>query len=990
MTRFLSWLTASFVAAVVLAGCASQKNTAANRKYQEFITRYNIYYNGDAHFRETLDNMERNYEDDYSRTLFMHPVEAKGLESTPQPAGDFTRSIEKAQKAIQLRSIKKKPKRQAGKRNDPKYQEWMKRSEYNPFLHNAWMMLGRSQYYNGDFAGAAATFMYISRHFTWLPSTVTEARMMQAMCYIAMGWQFEAETILTRIKLPEMPSNRLRRLYNFAWADFYIHGKNFQDALPFLLEAVKGAKGAQKTRLRFLLGQVYQRLGRKEEAYKAFKDAGSASSATYRTKFNARIKQSEVYAGNDIEPEVKALRRMTRYDRNKEYLDQVYYAIGNLYLSRGDTAKAIENYVLANEKSTRNGIDKAINQLRLGELYFLRGEYDKAQPEYAEALPQLPESYPGLDTIRRRSDVLDELAVYAQNVALQDSLLRLAAMTPEERAAVVDKIIKDLKAKREKEAEDARREEYLAEQSAKGSGLTDKNTQTFTINTDNSWYFYNPTLRNSGRTDFQRRWGARKLEDNWRRRDKTVAIDEGFATNNDADSTENSENSESSESSENSESNNEPAEFNPQTYLSQIPTTDAEKANAHSVIQDGLYNMGVVLKDKLEDFVASRRQFDRLLTEYPDNIYRLDAYFNLYLMYMRLGDNALAERNRQLILSGFPESKYGLALRDPNYIDNLRTMDQRVEDLYEKTYEAYLDNRNDVVHSAYETMNTTFSMSKVMPKFMFLHALAYVTEKDKDNFNAVSRELLERYPDTDLTPIISAWVKGLAQGRELMAGGTNMRGMIWDMRLTNDSTLVASDSVAAFELNPDVSQVLVFSFPTDKVSSNDLLYRVARHNFTSFVVRDFDLEQMNFGPLGLLVVSGFANRKELDHYRRVMADSRDFRLPAGVRPIAISEANFRILLDQGRSFEEYFRYLEQQNYIDAQEGIIPVEEIEELPEPAPEPAENPVAEPARKEPTLPAAKVPVAPQTPEPVPVKPEPAPMLPEGSEGDDPLLED
>ena len=319
-------------------------------------------------------------------------------------------------------------------------------------------------------------------------------------------------------------------------------------------------------------------------------------------------------------------------------------------------------------------------------------------------------------------------------------------------------------------------------------------------------------------------------------------------------------------------------------------------------------------------------------------------------------------------------------------------MDRRVEDLYEKTYEAYLNNRNDEVHSAYETMNEKFPLSKTMPKFMFLHALAYVTEHDKDNFNATLRDLLDRYPDTDITPFAASWLKGMSQGRQLMAGSGNMRGMIWDMRLTNDSTLAAADSVAGFELNPDSRQVLVFSFPTDKVSSNDLLYRVARHNFTSFVVKDFDLEQMNFGALGLLVVSGFDNQRELDHYRNVMASSSEFRLPAGVRPIAISESNFRILLDQGRSFEEYFRYLEGQNYIDAQAGIIPVEEIEELPEETEtQSTRNPQAPQNTQDTQKPQATTGSQRTTAEPEePEAPKPAPILPAGSEGDDPLLDE
>ena len=166
MSRFLAAAVAFVALAAVFAGCSPKKNNAATRNYQAFITRYNIYYNGDTHYKETLKEMESAYEDDYSRLMFIHPAAAKADERAPQPSGNFDRSIEKAQKAIQLRSIKKKPKKKQGKASDPRQKEWLKRDEYNPFLHNAWMMMGRSQYMNGDFLGAASTFFYVSKHFT--------------------------------------------------------------------------------------------------------------------------------------------------------------------------------------------------------------------------------------------------------------------------------------------------------------------------------------------------------------------------------------------------------------------------------------------------------------------------------------------------------------------------------------------------------------------------------------------------------------------------------------------------------------------------------------------------------------------------------------------------------------------------------------------------------------------------------------------------------
>ena len=174
--------TMAVVAAMALVSCSPRKNNAATRKYQEFITRYNIHFNGDTHYKETLKEMETVYEDDYSRLLFIHPAEAKADDKAPQPQGNFDRSIEKAQ----LRSIKKKPKKKSGRSSDPAYKAWMKREEYNPFLHNSWMMMGRSQYMNGDFLGSASTFFYISKHFSWLPNTVTEARLWEARCYCAM------------------------------------------------------------------------------------------------------------------------------------------------------------------------------------------------------------------------------------------------------------------------------------------------------------------------------------------------------------------------------------------------------------------------------------------------------------------------------------------------------------------------------------------------------------------------------------------------------------------------------------------------------------------------------------------------------------------------------------------------------------------------------------------------------------------------------------
>lgn len=909
MKKFSALLLIAFLL-LQLVSCGTKKNTAVSRQWQAFNTRYNVYFNGKKNFDEQLQSMEQSYQDDYTRITLLHPAEAYADPKRPQPSGSFDRTIEKMQKAIQLHSIKKKPQK---KGNSAKEKAFRARDEFNPFLHNAWLTMGKSQYYKGDFAGAATTFMYISKHFTWLPDVITEARLWMGLCYCALDWNYEAENVLRLVKEKDLTNRNLRNLYCLAQGDYYLRSEDYDKAAKFLSEAVKYAHGTQKNRLWFLLGQIYSNLGRKRNAYEAFKKAGGGVATDYRTKFNARIKRSEVFEGSNIKGEVRSLKAMTRFARNSEFLDQIYYAIGNLYLSHHDTVNALENYRLATEKSTRNGIDKALAQLALGNIYFNRGEYVKAQPCYSEAVPQLPESYPDYKKLKLRSDVLDELALYAGNVELQDSLLKLAAMTPDEQMAVAERLVKELKEREKREAEEARREEYLAQQEGRGQENIKKDespSQSLISNGDKSWYFYNSMTKNQGKTEFQRRWGARKLEDDWRRRNKsTFSLSEPDDENQTEDS-ENTGDNENPAADDIEKAKNDASDpHNPEYYLAQIPKTPEEIQNANDIIQEGLYNMGLILKDRLEDYPAARHEFDELLQRYPDNVYRLDVYYNMYLMAVRRGESAVAERWRQLILSDFPESPYGIAMKDPHYFDNLRRMHEIQEDLYQQAYSAYLADRNGEVHALTARMEKDYPLSKVLPKFLFINALSYLTEDNSEMFKDQLTALLDRYPDTDMTDVAGGIMRGLRAGRTPKAGLSNSRGMIWDMRLGNDSIDHTDGQPARFERDPEAPQYLVLAFPRDSVNANQVLYDVARFNFSSFVVRDFDLEPMSFGNVGLLIIKGFANMKQLEHYRSIMAQ-KQFDLPDGVRPIMISKANFELLLREGRSFEEYFRFEE--------------------------------------------------------------------------------
>ena len=910
--RNFLWFSSLFLILTLAAACSSnKKNTAFNRQWQAFNTRYNVYYHGSEHYKETLNELEKTYEDDYSRQVLMHPVEALEDPKLPQPSGDFTRTIEKMQKAIQLHAISKKP---AKRSSSQKEKAFRAREEFNPFLHNAWLLMGKGQYFNGDFLGAASTFFYTAKHFSWMPEVVTEARLWQARSYCALDWTYEAENALHLVKEKDLTNKSLRILYNFVQADYLIRVDRKEEAVAFLRMAAEGASGSQKTRLWFLLGQLYENLGQKQNAYMAFKKAEGGPATPYRTKFNARIKQSEVFAGNDIRKQVRSLRSLIKYERNREFLDQIYYAIGNLYLSRKDTVEAVKNYVLAVEKSQRQGIDKAMAQLALGNIYFAQRKYVEAQPCYSEAVPLISDTYPGYKALVRRSDVLDELAVYAGNVILQDSLLALSKLTPEEQQKVAQKLVDELVRQEKLAKEEAEREEFLASQNQNTPMNQNASIPGFQANSDKSWYFYNNFTKNAGKTEFQRKWGSRRLEDDWRRRNKSsFSFDE--VSDEESDDEEALEAVAATDSGEKGDADLAKREADPhyvEYYLKQIPKTPEDIEIANDVIQEGLYNMGLILKDKLEDFPASRHEFLQLEERYPDNVYQLDVYYNMYLMAARENDMAAAEIWRQKILSRYPDSNYGLAMQDPDYFEHLRRMHLVQEGMYEKAYNAYLDNDNSVVHQLTDEMQAKYPLSPLLPKFVFIDGLSYFTEGENDIFRDKLTELLQRWPDTDMTDMASGILRGLKAGRTLHNSGVNSRGMIWDIRLTNagEEQLGEDGMPANFERDPNSPQYLVLAFPRDSINPNTVLYEVARFNFSSFIVKDFDLEQMSFSNIGLLIVKGFANLKELEHYRTVMEKS-GLQLPPEVVPIMISKPNFEILLKEGRSFEEYFRFREQ-------------------------------------------------------------------------------
>lgn len=948
---------------VLFVTCSTKRNTRTTRSYHAINTRYNIYFNANEAYKEALKSREESYTDTFSLILPVYPVypaksdgQSTGLlgaytntsenegvggfltsqlnnamgrgSSTSSSStssyssrgggGAFFRSIEKNTKAIKLHSIKSKPERNPSKRRDPQYQAWLRQQEFNPFLHNAWLLLGKSEYQDGDYLQAISTFSYITRIYNSNTEVVAEARMWMAKSNIALGWYYEAEDIFNQIRLAGGIPDKLKPEYNKIYADFLLKKEEYKEAIPYVESAIRTEKDRlQRTRLKYLLGQLYQNQGNRESAYKAFDDVHGLSTP-YLYSFNARIQQASFVDESNKAEILKQLNKMTRDKKNENYLDQVYYAVGNIYLNDKDTVKAIENYKLAIEKSTRSGQDKAIAEVVLGDIYFNRREYIAAQPIYSDASTILSKRHKDYPIVSLRSAVLDELVVYAKAVHLQDSLQTLARMPESERIDVINKLIAELKKQEEEERKRAEREDRMAEREQNiisdspffAQSAPDIPTTPVTIGGDGtSSYFYNTQIVTQGKAAFQRKWGTRKLEDNWRRRNKQAVPSFGQETevsgqNDSIPSAGEAGGMEAGKADEKDDI------YSVDFYLQQIPLTPEAIEASNVIIEDAYFNMGKIYKDKLGDYNLAIDAFNTDLRRFPNTPNLEEIYYQLFLIYLKLGDKNMMELYRQNLLVSFPDSSYAAALRDENYQWNMLNMYQLEDNLYQQTYELYLAGKTGEVRTNYQTMKEKYPLSGLMPKFAFLNSLTYAQTQDLDNFKETLTDLVSTYPEADVTPLASEMLKGILSGKALSSDTSPFRGMIWDIKFGGDS-ISASEGVD-FTANANTEHLLLLVYRPHTIDKNQFIYEVANYNFSNYVYQTFDLAFTNVGQLEMLQVRGFKNLGDIITYvnKAFEENSLMSHIDSSIIPIPISAENY-IALMNGKTLNQYFIFFEE-------------------------------------------------------------------------------
>lgn len=879
--------------AVVITACSTKKNTWSTRTYHTVTTRFNIVFNAQTHYDKGINELQKMQQDDYSTILPMYPISNHSNGEAIANTMDIV--IEKCRKAIKLHSIQKKPQKNPKKSKDPEYQQWLKQTEFNPMVKKAWLLIGQAEFHKADFIGSIGTFTYITRHFAAEPAVVAEARIWMARAYAEMNWLYEAEEVLGKINENDVTRD-LNGIFAATKADLFMKQKRYKEAIPFLQIALNKEKNRyQRTRFNYILGQLMLQQNNRNAAAHYFKDVLKLI-PPYTMEFNARMQMLQAETTHPAKA-IKSLEKMAKSPNNKEYLDQIYYAIGNIQLFAGKEDKAITAYQTAIKKSTRNGIEKAVVLLKLGDLYYDKKKYIDAQPCYEEASTIISNTHAEYERVTHLAEVLGDLAVNYNTVVLQDSLQYLSTLSDKEQRAIVDKLIAKLIADEEeaaqRAAEDAAALNTIDNEPAFGSV-----SLTPPVGTTGEWYFYNPALLMSGRTEFQRRWGKRKLEDNWRRLNKLTQMA-------DAEETYTNETTSASDTLPKKMEDRK----NPAFYLAQIPRTDAQKEQSNLAIEEALLNMTDIYKNRLEDAEMAEATLLDFQKRFPKSERLLESYYALYQVYGQLQQIDAQNSVRKTIVNNYPTSKYAIILSQPDYVERMRQMYVLQDSLYAETYTAYSKNEFKQVLNNYDYMVSNFPLSTLMPKFTFLRALSIGKTASTTDFQEALNNLLERYPTSDVASMAKDILALMAQGQEAQQGSSH--GSLLSRReeeLQNE----AQEPISAKTYTADTQTPFILLLkPADQNSINQLLFDLAAYNFSKFLIKDFDLTIRTIEGEQMIVISNFENYNEVLWYDNLLSTEPTLTKSVMAKitsRVYISSENLSLVtLLSLKEYEEFFK-----------------------------------------------------------------------------------
>ena len=880
------------MALLLLSGCSTKKNTLTRRMYHNLTSHYNIYFNGELAIKDGEKQLRTIVKDDYTKVLrvYNYGTQQNGMAMN----STMDRALEKTSICVQKHSMN------FGSRERVKW------------IDDAYLVMGKAHFYKHDYIPAKRTFDYVATEYSyndiayvanmWLIKTYIQTE--EYPKAVAMIEQLQAKTAgLSK------PPKELMRNFDFTIADYFIAVKDYNNAVKYLKNGILLNKDRDlRTRAMFILGQIYMHQGDSERATAQFKKVIKRN-PEYEMVFESRMNMAKVGTANNAAELYKMMNKMLRDPNNEDYRDRIYYAMAELALREGDESKAIGYLRKSVAAYKDNQIQRVQSSLKAASMLFEGNQYELAQAYYDTAVTSMNREFEGYDSIRNISLTLNELVMYANVVRTQDSLLRVAAMDSVSRNVLIDKIIAQVIEQERIEQERREYEEQLALMGSTvgGNEAAKKDpTEATSMTTGGAWYFYNQASVSKGITEFTRKWGMRKNDDNWRISDqRSLAAAMSGESSGDEKLTE-KEKLESQKDGKTVSYTNHDRGY----YLQDLPFTPEQKEVADSLIADGLYHLGFLYMDRLSDLPRSIESYEQLDMRYPNNKMELPTWYALYKMHKDLGHEEQSLIYKGKIFDKYPTSSYAEFINDPSYFEKLQAQEREASDFYSKTYEAFEQGQYYRVK-----MNTERAMqlyetdTAFMPRFVFLNAVAEGRLTSIDTMAFRLYNLVRTYPQSSITPYARRVLESVNEEYKLGLVLTDI-----NKKEGGDKPEVKKEAPYTYE--PNIEHFVMIVCDTKAVRIEPLMVRISDFNKKEHRTRSFNVKSVVLDEARTLITIGSfdGQGKAADYITSMQISDYVF---GGINKskyslIPISIKNYPIFY-QTKDFAEYKNFIESNN-----------------------------------------------------------------------------
>ncbi|MBN2524371.1 MAG: tetratricopeptide repeat protein [Bacteroidales bacterium] len=883
MSKIFKYSVCISIFVFLIVSCSTKKNTGITRWYHNLTSKYNILFNGEESYNKGMLKLEQSYDDDFTEIIpvFLYTQE----DALAAIAPEMDRSITKATKLITMHSLTVKPDIKADKELSPKQKEFYSRKEYNKWIDEAYLLMGKAHFHKMEYSRAEEVFNYILSNYAE-DYSIFEARMWLARLANEESRFKESEELLNSLERNLGLPKKLKGEVQATIADYYIKQEKYNEAIEHLKSAIEHcSRKPVKTRYTYLLAQLYSQINENILSSEYYSKV-IRMNPPYKMAFNAKISRALAYqSGAGMKKDIeKELRKMLKDDKNIDYQDQIYFALGNLYFKDKNEEKAIENYKLSLQASTDNLKQKAKTNITLADLYYSRPDYINAQAYYDSTVTLIDENYPNYKVILNKSVSLGKLVESINTVHFEDSVLALSYLSEAKLYEIIDEMID-----RETKAEEERmiKQQELAQQQIDFQA----NKNDFELaGQGNAWYFYNSSVKSLGKKEFMQVWGNRKLEDNWRRKNKSSISFGDLDIETSLSEDEQLETTKTAKIITNKKSR--------EYYLQYIPFSDSAKQASHNKISTGLYTMGEIYEEDLKDNPKAIESYENLLNRYPGNENRLQVYYRLYTIAKIEQDKDRVSKYQQKIINEFPNSNYAKLMTNPNYLQELMSQEHAKIEEYNITYSLFqAENFNQVIARAEKAMKNNPG-HELYAKYDYLYTISAGLRKDTLSFIMDLQKFKERYPSTDLAENAELLIKYL-QNKEPRIIELQKREVAKQL----------------FSVTSDEEHYFVYIVPSE-ARINQLIFNILNFNLDNFDDLRLEVKKVNLdNKNNLCMVSKFKNGEEsMIYLKKIILDENIFEdvEVQKATAVVISETNYKALTDSDKA-EKYILFFKD-NY----------------------------------------------------------------------------